>query len=178
MSDRKSRSWLRRAFVPSLPRFRSSVGLSLPEAGRTLADSLSRGAQLCPYDGAEMTLADVFDQNSDGNIVGEAQRGFVCPDCGAVVPVQTLSADLKKDADAMRRSERDYFLSGVATVFVFGGLSLYTGYLATFIGGLVFSLLLLMMSLTYRYRAWQAETGNLFLHKAPIREWIRSELSK
>lgn len=173
--DKTKRRRLRRWFIPALPSIQTNQGLGVREQGRHFTEALQSQTRTCPFDGSELNLTTVFAQNRDGELIGNGERAFVCPQCEFTVPVTALIADIRQGLDMLKKAERDYFVFAIGMIVVFGVLSLTTGYLMTLIGGLIFALVLLVISMTYRYRHWQAVNMRLFEIRPPVMDWIKDD---
>lgn len=169
----------RRRVFPRLPRVSRSE-LRAGEEFRKLRDGINSTRHACPNDGSAMNLLDVFPTGPDGEIPegAKATRALVCPDCAFTVPVSAIQEQLSQEAEPLKRAERQFTLFGFGILVAFGLIALVNGNVLTMIGALLLSLTLFLKALFYRYRHWQAVTGQMFQDTPPVGLWLRSELSR
>jgi hypothetical protein len=180
MQDESSTKEKRRfRFMPKRPRVKLRSDLRADEQFRSLRDGM-RIHHACPHDGAAMQLQDVFPTDENGEISQgtEPMRALVCPECSFTVPVAVLAEKLRREAEPLKRAERQFTLFGFGLLALFGVIALVNGNVLTIVGALLLSLTLFLKALFYRYRYWQAETGQMFLDRPPISAWLRDEFSK
>ena len=127
-----------------------------------------------------MELLDVYPTGADGEVQPDTDpfRALVCPTCSYTVPVAVMREQFRREAEPLKRAERQFTLFGFGILIVFGGITLMTGNVLTIIGALLLSLTLFLKALFYRYRHWQAKTGQMFLDQAPFAAWLREEFSR
>lgn len=162
---------------PRLPGIRRG-DLRAREEFRKLREGMQAIHHACPEDGTPMNLLDVYPTGSDGEVpkTSEPYRALVCPSCHYTVPVNTIAEQLREQAEPLKQAERQFLLFALGIIVLFGAITAMTGNLLTLLGALLFTLTLLLKALFYRYRHWQAVTGQVFLKEAPFFIWIRSEL--
>ena len=165
--------------LPRVPRIqrgemRPSVELQKLRAG------IRATRHTCPQDDTSMELLDVYPIGADGEVEADSDpfRALVCPTCSYTVPVAIMRERFRREAEPLKRAERQFTLFGFGILVVFGGITLMTGNVFTIIGALLLSLTLFMKALFYRYRHWQAKTGQMFQDQVPLRAWLRAEFSK
>jgi hypothetical protein len=167
-------------FIPrySRPRMNLRGGLRVDEQFDALRDGM-RVNHTCPHDGAPMQLQDVFQADDRGEIPEGAEpiRALVCPECSFTIPVSVLIDKFKREAAPLKRAERQFTLFGFSLLGLFGVIAFINGNVLTIIGALILSLTLFFKALFYRYRHWQAETGQLFMENAPVMQWLKHEFA-
>ena len=143
-----------------------------------LRTGLTETRHVCPHDGAPMELHDVFpvDEFSEVPTDAEPEKSLVCPDCAFTVPISVMKERLKEEAAPFKQSERMFTLFAFGLFVGLGGISLLNGNLYTLLGGLLFSLMLFMNAIFYRYRYWQCVTGRLFEDRAPFGAFLSEDL--
>lgn len=174
--ERKRRGWLR----PRLPRIRRSE-IRATEEFANLRSALRELRHACPHDGAQMGLVDVFPTDpATGDIQPGAEpvRSLVCPECNFSLPVTTIIEEQRVAAAPLKAAERQFTLYGVAILLLFGLIFLFNHNLLTIAGALVLSLTLFIKAMFYRYRHWQASTGEMFLDRPPVASWLRAEFQR
>ena len=170
---RGGRIW---AALPHRPRFQRSQIRATDEFYK-FRDGLRQTRHLCPQDAAPMDLAMVFPEEPDGSIAKDARpyRALVCPECAFTIPIPALIEQFQKEAEPLKKAERMFTLFGFVILVVFAGVTLLTGNIITILAALMVAMTLFIKALFYRYRHWQAVTGNLFLEAAPVGAWLRYE---
>ena len=170
---RGSRIW---AALPRRPRFQRSQLRATDEFFK-LRDGLRQTRHLCPQDAAPMDLAMVFPEEPDGSIAQDARpyRALVCPECAFTIPIPALIEQFQKEAEPLKKAERMFTLFGFIILVVFAGITLLTGNIITILAALMMAMTLFIKALFYRYRHWQAVTGNLFMDSPPVRAWLSCE---
>lgn len=164
---------------PRLPRIRSG-NLRTSDQFRKLKADVSTPRHLCPHDDSPMELTDVYPTGPDGQIPDGAttERALVCPTCSFTVPATAVIDKLKADAAPIKKAEKQFTVFGFVILVSFGIISLINGNILTIIGALVMSLTLFIKALFFRYRYWQASTGQMFLDEAPVARWLKDEFAK
>lgn len=175
--DREPKRPTRGLFRLQSPRVRRG-DMRVDEELSKLRQSLSETHHLCPYDGDAMVLDDVFETLPDGSIPdgAEPQRALVCPTCSYSIPIKDIKKKLKEDADALLKTSNQFVVFAVTTFVMLTAISFLNGNLLTFLGGAIMALILFLSAMFYRYRHWQADSGNVFMDKPPVTQWIREEI--
>ena len=172
---------LRSIFVPVAPwrsPMRTLSGNSAVQEASALSTGLKEARRLCPECGDRLQIENVVPTDENGVVQGEAYRALICNSCGHSESIEEAIEGAKKSQLGMKIAERQLFVFGAGIFVVFAVVSFFNRSIFTFVGGAVMGFTLLAAALFYRYRAWQSETGNLFLDKAPVKAWIKDELSK
>lgn len=143
-----------------------------------LRSGFAQTRHLCPHDKTPMELDDIFQTDVDGNIPDGTQpeRSLVCPTCSFTVPVSAMKKRLKEEAAPFKKTERMFTMFAFVLFVGLGGISLLNGNIFTLFGGLLFSLMLFMNAIFYRYRYWQVSTGRLFEARSPFSDFLREDL--
>ncbi len=166
----------RGSFRPKMPQFRRGA-LRLNDEFANLRQAVSGIRHVCPRDGTPMELQDVFPTDESGEVPSGAEpvRSLVCPECGYTVRISDMIDQLRADAQPLKRAENTHLMFGLAIIVLFGLIFALNGSILTIIGALIFSVMLFLKALFYRYRHWQLSTGRLFEDNAPVRSWLREE---
>lgn len=179
MADPKKENTAKRFRLrPRLPKIRSG-NLRTSDQFQKLREDISTPRHICPHDGTQMELLDVYPTDPSGEIPegSVAERALVCPTCSFTVPAATVIEKLKADAAPIKKAEKQYTLFGFFILISFGLISLITGNVLTIIGALLMSLTLFIKALFFRYRHWQLTTGQMFMDHSPVKEWLKEEFS-
>lgn len=175
---KKRRGFVRSILTPRRPTLMTDTGLGMREEAALLARSLRETGRPCPNDGTPMVLENVFEQGPDGELLAEPTRSFICPTCEASIPIQDAIADISTQLGAIKRNEVSNQWGGIGIIIVFGILAYLTGNVITLVGGLLFGLTLIALSVFLRYRRWQIVNQRLFESTPPIRDFFADEFSK
>ena len=175
-TERRRRRPLRRAVGRLFTIKRTTVRVD--DEFNKLRSGINQTRHLCPNDSTPMELHDVFPVDEKGEIPTTAspEKSLVCPECAFTVPVSVMKERLKQEAEPFKRSEKMFT---IFAFILFAGLAVIAfmnGNLYTLLGGLLFSLMLFMNAMFYRYRYWQATTGQMFLDRPAVGQFFREEL--
>lgn len=158
-------------FKPRLPRV-SGLGDTTASSVRWAKSTFKRSGAACPSCGGKLEILDIIEEETQ-----EVTRSLVCQECGQHEPIDQLIDQAASQINTLRDGERTFFFSGTAVFTVFAAISFLNSDLTTFLGGAVFSLILMMRGFVFRYRAWQCANKKLYLDRPPIREWLADEFS-
>lgn len=173
----KPKGRVRRLFRLRVPKVRRG-SIRINEEYAKLKRGIAETRHLCPHDGTPMRLEDVFETQEDGTIPegAEPYRALVCPECGFTVPVSAVKDMLKEEAEPLLKTSNQFVLFAVVIFVLLSAISFMNGNILTFLGGAIMTLMLFISAMFYRYRHWQAVSGNLFLDSPPVSQWLREEI--
>ncbi|MBZ6078906.1 hypothetical protein [Microvirga puerhi] len=99
---------------------------------------------------------------------------LTCSSCGFEVDVGPVIEAASRQVASLEKSARQLQVVAICLTALAVALAISLGNLLTLIGGGVLALMIMIQSLLYQYRAWQASHGRLFETQAPILEFLRA----
>lgn len=128
----------------------------------------------CPSCGAtsSVSLQEAIQHDS-----GDTTYILQCNSCDHLQTIEMELEAITKTIDSLRIGERRFLIASAAAACFSFLYYFATGYLFTLICLMLIAVTLLMNSLGLRYRVWQLVHKRLYEKKAPIRDWLKYELS-